>query len=54
MDRKCAALPKQAYYQKNGPSAKSIWYEFRPMGVGVTVATPGAVFLVLEIKPNFL
>lgn len=43
MDRKCAALPKQAYYQKNGPSAKSIWYEFRPMGVGVTVATPGAV-----------
>ena len=23
--------------------SKSIWYEFRPMGVGVTVVTPGAV-----------
>ena len=23
--------------------SKSIWYEFKPMGVGVTVATPGAV-----------
>jgi short-subunit dehydrogenase len=28
---------------------KSIWYEFKPIGVGVTVATPGAVDTVLGL-----